>query len=108
MLIEHETQKFTLSGDRLQARPPPPPSRTDWTRLVPPPVLNGHAASLLPYARPLSPLSSATPIAPRTPPPPVRHAPTAAPFVRRFPLARSRQRDDAPDPLRLSETFRSV
>jgi hypothetical protein len=27
---------------------PPPPSRTDWTRLVPPPVLNGHAASLHP------------------------------------------------------------
>jgi hypothetical protein len=35
----------------LQARrpPPPPPSRTDWTRLVPPPVLTGHASSLLPY-----------------------------------------------------------
>jgi len=27
--------------------PPPPPSRTDWTRLVRPPVLTGHAASLL-------------------------------------------------------------
>jgi hypothetical protein len=25
---------------------PPPPSRTDWTRLVPPPVLTGHAACL--------------------------------------------------------------
>jgi hypothetical protein len=24
---------------------PPPPFRTDWTRLVPPPVLNGHALS---------------------------------------------------------------
>jgi len=22
--------------------PPPPPSRTNWTRLVPPPVLTGH------------------------------------------------------------------
>ena len=35
---------------------PPPPSRTDWTRLVPPPVLTGHVSSLLPYvpsARPL-------------------------------------------------------
>ena len=28
---------------------PPPPSRTDWTRLVPPPVLTGHVSSLLPY-----------------------------------------------------------
>jgi len=34
------------------ARPPqavrgaPPPSRTDWTRLVPPPVLTGHVSSL--------------------------------------------------------------
>jgi len=25
--------------------PPPPPSRTDWTRLVPPPVLTGHVSS---------------------------------------------------------------
>jgi len=24
--------------------PPPPPSRTDWTRLVPPPVLTGHVS----------------------------------------------------------------
>ena len=28
--------------------PHPPPSRTDWTRLVPPPVLTGHVSSLLP------------------------------------------------------------
>jgi len=28
------------------ARPPPPPSRTEWTRLVPPPVLTGHVSSL--------------------------------------------------------------
>jgi hypothetical protein len=27
---------------------PPPPSRTNWTRLVPPPVLTGHVSSLLP------------------------------------------------------------
>ena len=27
--------------------PPPLPSRTDWTRLVPPPVLTGHAALVL-------------------------------------------------------------
>ena len=26
------------------ARPPPPPSRTEWTRLVPPPVLTGHVS----------------------------------------------------------------
>ena len=29
---------------------PPPPSRTDWTRLVPRPVLIGHAASFTPYS----------------------------------------------------------
>ena len=28
----------------LCAPPPPPPCRTNWTRLVPPPVLSGHAA----------------------------------------------------------------
>jgi hypothetical protein len=28
--------------------PPPPPSRTDWTRLVPPPVLTGHASTSKP------------------------------------------------------------
>jgi len=32
------------------APPPPlPPSRTNWTRLVPLPVLTGHVSSLLPY-----------------------------------------------------------
>jgi len=29
--------------------PPPPPCRTNWTRLVPPPVLSGHVSSLPPY-----------------------------------------------------------
>jgi len=29
-----------------QARPPPPPSRTNWTRLVPRPVLTGHVSGL--------------------------------------------------------------
>jgi hypothetical protein len=29
--------------------PPPPPSRTTWTRLVPPSVLTGHVSYLLPY-----------------------------------------------------------
>ena len=31
------------------APPPPPSSRTKWTRRVPRPVLIGHAASLTPY-----------------------------------------------------------
>ena len=26
-------------------KPPPPPPRTNWTRLVPPPVLNGHVST---------------------------------------------------------------
>jgi hypothetical protein len=29
--------------------PPLSPSRTNWTRLVPPPVLTGHVSSLFPY-----------------------------------------------------------
>ena len=33
----------------FQARQPPHPSRTKWTRRVPHPVLIGHAASLPPY-----------------------------------------------------------
>ena len=37
-----------LRGARGSA-PPPPPSRTKWTRRVPHPVLIGHAASLTPY-----------------------------------------------------------
>jgi hypothetical protein len=32
-----------------EARPSRPSSRTDRTRLIPPPVLNGHVSSLLPY-----------------------------------------------------------
>jgi hypothetical protein len=40
-----------LSDAALLVAPPPvpPPSRTNWTRLVPPPVLTGHVSSLLPY-----------------------------------------------------------
>jgi hypothetical protein len=36
---------------RLGVTPPPPPSpsRTNWTHLVPPPVLTGHNSPLLPY-----------------------------------------------------------
>ena len=46
----------------------PPPSRTDWTHLVPSPVLTGHVSSLLPY-RPAS-LPPPPPHAPRRPHPP--------------------------------------
>ena len=58
---------------------PPPPSCTDWTRLVPPPVLTGHVSSLLPYAAcwtcPPAPRQTAarSPARPRSsssPPPP--------------------------------------
>ena len=38
--------RLPSDGDCLW-HPPPPSSRTDWTRLVPPPVLTGHASSLL-------------------------------------------------------------
>ena len=34
---------------RCAAPTPPPPSRTNWTRLVPPSVLTGHVSSLLLY-----------------------------------------------------------
>ena len=37
---------YGAAGRALLVRPPPPPhppSRTNWTRLVPPPVLTGHA-----------------------------------------------------------------
>jgi len=48
--VEHEA-----SGNEPQETSiPPPPSRTNWTRLVPPPVLTGHASSLLPVHTPLS------------------------------------------------------
>ena len=33
-----------LSVSFALAKEPPPPSRTDWTRLVPPPVLTGHVS----------------------------------------------------------------
>ena len=41
-----------LARARLRRRPEaqlPPPSRTNWTRLVPPPVLTGRVWSLPPY-----------------------------------------------------------
>ena len=36
-------------GESWFFAPPPPSSRTNWTRLVPPLVLTGHVSSLLPY-----------------------------------------------------------
>jgi hypothetical protein len=44
--LRRDRRQFPATGALERARParaPPPPSRTDWTRLVPPPVLNGHA-----------------------------------------------------------------
>ena len=45
--LEPGTALPRLAGG--QALPPPPPSRTNWTRLVHPSVLTGHVSSLLPY-----------------------------------------------------------
>ena len=42
------TRRHVPAAPRGRARPCLPPSRTDWTRLVPPPVLTGHVSSLLP------------------------------------------------------------
>jgi hypothetical protein len=40
----------SLLAELDRSLPPlPPPSRTNWTRLVPPSVLTGHVSSLLPY-----------------------------------------------------------
>ena len=44
-LFEWDFEQKDLSRDEA----PPPPSRTNWTHLVPPPVLTGHVSSLLPY-----------------------------------------------------------
>ena len=50
--------------------PPPPPSRTNWTRLVPPPVLIGHVSPWLPRLLSVNVHSRAPP--PPPPPPPSR------------------------------------
>jgi len=44
-------QSCCLAGEGCAERLPPlpPPSRTNWTRLVPPSVLIGRVSSLLPY-----------------------------------------------------------
>ena len=50
-----EAQRLALVNEEQQAlvrqlrSSPPLPSRTNWTRLVPPPVLTGQASSLPPY-----------------------------------------------------------
>ena len=40
---------YALLEEPVSYPTPPPPSRTSWTRLVPPSVLTGHVSSLLPY-----------------------------------------------------------
>ena len=44
-----KVQSSALTVPQVFAGPPPPPSppRTDWTRLVPPPVLTGHVPQVL-------------------------------------------------------------
>jgi hypothetical protein len=63
------SRAWCISGVRATLWPPPPlspPSRTDWTRLVPPPVLNGHVLSGARRARPSpSPRVNRAPTAPR-------------------------------------------
>jgi hypothetical protein len=50
-LTKEEEALFALLAEvgphDREGAPPPPPSRTKWTRLVPQPILTGHAASLL-------------------------------------------------------------
>ena len=46
----------TSNGTCLNEAPPPPPSRTDWTRLVPSHVLTGRVSSLPPYLQRPRPL----------------------------------------------------
>jgi hypothetical protein len=62
-MIDLKVFAGTLAGYELEgsvvvsaapvSRPPPPPSRTKWTRRVPQPVLIGHAASLSQVSRPM-------------------------------------------------------
>jgi hypothetical protein len=70
-----------------EASPPPPPSRTKWTRHVHPSVLTGHVSSLSPIAygkRPAPPAWGCAAHAPRPqrrPPAPAPLAATDAPRV---------------------------
>jgi len=49
------TRRVHAAGRAGPNPPPLSPSRTDWTRLVPPPVLTGHVSSLLPPKRLVAP-----------------------------------------------------
>jgi hypothetical protein len=53
---EMKRQAMAL-GLEVPAPPLPPPSRTKWTRLVPPPVLTGHVVWRFPRPTPLARLS---------------------------------------------------
>ena len=48
-ILPHETPEAVQLLATAGRAPPSPPPRTKWTRRVPHPVLNGHAASLTPY-----------------------------------------------------------
>jgi hypothetical protein len=89
--VQHKCCTFSPSR-----RPPPPPvlldtsrpsSRTNWTRLVPPPVLNGHASRPSLRPSPLPPLRRDCKVA-HSPP---RQAPHTR-GRRRCPLPRRRSR----------------
>jgi hypothetical protein len=43
---ELDRARFRAAGRRCDMAPPPLPPRTNWTSLVPPPVLLGHVSSL--------------------------------------------------------------
>ena len=81
-------KRFSPTRSRFSptsARPPPPPSRTKWTRLVHPSVLTGHVSSLSRSARPagVAPAAGAgaRPLGLRCPPPLPTVAPTDVPTV---------------------------
>jgi hypothetical protein len=55
-LVSPAAETVSLSQPtRLRGSPPPLPSRTNWTRLVPRPVLNGHVSSPPDYVTSLQP-----------------------------------------------------
>ena len=46
MLLRVEVERDLAVSDLMEvATPPPPSSRTNWTRLVPPSVLSGHVSA---------------------------------------------------------------
>ena len=85
--VEHEVIdmrccNFGQTYSQVTPRPPPPPSRATWIRLVPPSVLTGHVSYLLPYsARAARQAGSRAPqrvprLAPAPPPGAERRPPT--------------------------------